>query len=260
MPAMIGQATASFKPVPRRWLQRAWGTPYIFVRQDWMALWPQLMRLPESGVRVLDAGCGEGNWTLELGTRRPGWSLVGLDRKEECVLAAETARRRLGLSNVSFVRSDFMDFVAETKYDVVLSVFSAHYLIEDGKGTELFGRFRMWLKPGGCLLLLGPRLEKEIPFVPRLPRPGVRPGFSFEELSLLCRANGLTVEILRGEVGMFGTLARQLYYVGSGPFPHLLLRLGLYPLQWAFSFLDARLTFEKERRAFTWLLVARAPG
>ena len=253
---MIGQATAALQPIPRRWLQRAWGMPYIPKRQDWAAMWPYLQQLPQEGVRLLDAGCGPGTWTLELAARRPGWSLLGLDM--ETPRAAQADRERLGLSNVEFAQAGFLDFQPPARFDVVLSIYSAHYLFEADRGVELFQRFRSWLKPGGRLFLLGPRREEEIPFVSWLPRPNLEYVFSLADLSRACEASQLAIEVVHGCVGRLGTMAKQLDCMADGPFRRLLLLSGLYPLQWLLSALDAQVHIRDQRPAFGWLLVARA--
>jgi SAM-dependent methyltransferase len=253
---MLGQAIAALEPISHRWLQHVWGYSDIHTRQKWMVVWPHLARLPENGLRLLDAGCGPGDWALELAARRPGWSVVGLDREEKSLQAAEAARRHLRLSNVSFVPSDFLDFQTAEPFDVVLSVCSAHYLVENGQGGELFQCIRTWLKSDGRLFLLGPRQVQEAPFVSWLPRPQWHSAFSFEDLSHLCQANELAIEILCGRIGPLGTLAKQLAWIGESRFR--LLARGLYPLQWVLTSLDARARLRNRQSTMMWLLVARA--
>ena len=59
---MLGRATAPLERIPRRWLQRIWGIPWIDSRQKWSLLWPTLGSLPETPMRLLDAGCGCGEF------------------------------------------------------------------------------------------------------------------------------------------------------------------------------------------------------
>ncbi len=252
---MLGRATASLEGVPRRWLQYLWGYAEIHARQQWVAVWPHLARLPKTGVSLVDAGCGAGRWTLELAARRPGWRVVGVDLEQSHVQRAETARQKLGLSNVSFIHSDFLDYRPEERFDVVLSVASAHYLVEAGKGTELFRCFRSWLKPQGSLLLLGPRRVCEAPFVPWLAHPPWHPVFSRDEFFYLCSANELVVEGLDGRIGRLGTLAKQLSWTCTGS--RRPLAIALYPFQWALSLIDAHVRLPSERSTLMWLLMAQ---
>jgi SAM-dependent methyltransferase len=252
---MIGQAISSCEPIPRRWLVRFWGYPDVHTRQKWMALKSALDRFPERGVRLLDAGCGSGKWALDLAARRPEWLIIGMDHDGKSVQVAESSRRKLGLSNVSFIESDFLEFKPTARFDVVLSVASAHYLVEAGKGELLFGCFKSWLKPGGRLLLIGPRRAAETPSVSWLPRPEGRLVFSFRELSRLCDRSGLTVETLCGRVGKLGTLAKQLGWAITGCLRPLMV--GVYPLQVVLCIFDDRMNFRNEQPSFIWLLIAR---
>jgi SAM-dependent methyltransferase len=206
---------------------------------------------------VLDAGCGGGRWTLELAARRPAWFVIGLDRDPDALTAAERGRRRLGLTNVAFVRSDFREFHASPKCDVVLSVCSAHYLAAAGEGREVFGCFQRCLKPGGRLLLYGPRRAQEAPFASWLPPLRWHDVFSSDDLLQLCRCSRLRVERLSGCVGRSGTLAKQLDALANGRARKVLLATGLYAIEWVCVLIDNRGTPAPEP-SLMWLLVASA--
>lgn len=253
---MIGQATAALASVPKRWLRRAWGIPYVQKRQDWHALWPHLRELPVTPRRLLDAGCGEGIWTLELAARRPAWTVVGVDRGP--VDAAERARLRLRLDNAAFVQSDFLAYEPSLRFDVVISVYSAHYLFEASLGDELLRQVRRWLVPGGLLLLLGPRRERDVPFVPWLPRPALDYVLTAEDVARACEAGGLVIETAHGAIGRLGVMAMQLACLGRGRSGERLVQLSSYPLRWALAAADARRQHESGA-TFAWLVAARAP-
>jgi SAM-dependent methyltransferase len=225
------------------------------VRQKWSALWPHLETLPPSGLRVLDAGSARGDWTLELAARRPGWRLVGLDREESQRRIAESSAAALGLRNVEWVTRDFFAFDPGPEFDVVLSVASAHYAATQGRGEELFARFRSWTRPGGLLVLLVPRREEEVPFWRGLSRPGWHPVFGGEALLTHCGRSGWEVETLRGVVGGIGMLAKQLDWTVAeslGP-AHALLQA--VPL--LVSSLERLGRPRSPRRSAFWALVAR---
>lgn len=255
---MLGRATARLAVPPRGWVRRVWGVADVHTRQKWTALWPVLAALPERGIRLLDAGCGAGAWSLELAARRPGWTIVGLDRDRAALDEAERARARLGLPNVSFVGEDFLAFGGDGRHDIVLSVASAHYLAEEGKGDALFERFGEWLAPDGRLVLLGPRRVDDVWFAPRLARPEWHAVFTAEELAALCARRGLRVEMLAGSIGPLGTLAKQLYWEAARRSAWL-TRLS-YPVQWLLSAVDARVPHHDARGTLMLLLVARAPA
>jgi SAM-dependent methyltransferase len=251
---MLGRATATLEPAPRRWLQRLWGVPDIHVRQKWAAIWPQLADLPTSRLRLLDAGCGDGRWTLELGSRRPAWQVTGVDCDGAAVAQAEAARERLDLDNVMFVNADFREASFDDRFDVVLSVASAHYLAAAGSGVELFRTFAGWLRPGGMLCLLGPRASGRNPFSPRLPHPPWHDVFSAGELVRFCAEAGLHVESLSGCIGPAAILAKQLSWASSNQ-PTAIRGL-LYPVEWLMTCVD-RLPTMQASGALMWLLKAR---
>lgn len=249
---MLGTAIAAAMPVPQRWMQQLWGLSEIHARQKWSAIEPYLSALP-GGLRLLDAGCGEGKWTLELAARHPTWQVQGVDMDETCIASANTLRATLGLANASFVLEDFLSFAPRECFDVVLSVASAHYLVENGDGQTLFKRFASWLAPGGTLMLLGPRVEHEVPMVPFLPSLATHTVFTRVMLEELCAGARLHVRTLRPAVGRCGTVAKQLAEFDGFLWP---VSIATFPLQLALTHLDEKCSTGAERSAF-WLLVAK---
>ena len=251
---MIGQATARVESSWKRHFQSAFGTPYFPSRQKWAAVWPRLSELPSSPLRVLDAGCGGGAWCSELAARRPKWSIVGLDRDAGRLLRAEEMARRLSLNNVSFAQSDFFSYAPQQQFDVVLSVCSAHYLAEQGKGEELFARFGSWLTSTGGLFLLGPRTVEESSYVGWLSEPDAHRVFSAIELEHLCTAAHLKIEQLVPVLSAAGAIAHQLTISPARGAPG---RAALFPIQVLLSWVDARQSVQLSKKSAWWFLVAR---
>lgn len=252
---MLGQHTAPLEAIPRRWVQTLWGYPEIHTRQKWSALWPYLNTLPHDRIKLLDAGCGTGRWSLELAARRPKWSVVGLDLDQKALREAESARRRLGLDNVSFVHSDFRNFQSTAGFDVVLSVSSVHYLVAAGEAEQLFEQFSRWLAPGGRLMILAPRRAEAALFMPGLPRPQYQGLSSSGELAALCDGAGFRIERLVGAIGKLGVLAKQLNLATTGWRRSWIV--AAYPFQWLISSLDRQNQCGGERRMLMWVLIAR---
>ncbi|HWR50082.1 MAG TPA: methyltransferase domain-containing protein [Bryobacteraceae bacterium] len=254
---MLGQSTAALEVGFRRGIQSVIGTPSIHERQKWMAAWPHLTRLPVCGVRVLDAGCGTGAWALELARLRPGWEIVGIDRDEVAVRAAEHARQRLRCSNVVFASADFLQYRPLALFDVVLSVHSAHYLAASGKGDAFFAAVRSWLNPGGRLMLLGPRRFDRAPFLSQLPGPK-QPWnvFSGDDLRRLCEQENLAVEVLQPTTSRLGAAAKQLAWATESR--GRLLSLVLWPIEWCLTAIDSRRRIQPADPSVGWLLIASA--
>jgi SAM-dependent methyltransferase len=233
---MIGRATAPVQPTARRLVQRVWGTADIDARQKWRAVWPAIGGLPRTGLRILDAGCGDGTWTLELARRRPAWRLIGIDRDAASIACAQSMAERLSIPRARFISTDFLDYQADAPFDAVLSVASAHYLVDEGRGDALFGRFASWLAPGGCLILYGPRRREDVPAFGGLPAPfDMRTVFAPDDLSRFCADAGLRVEVLSAVVHRMGTLAKQIRRLAGSSVP---ARALAYPIELALVGLD----------------------
>lgn len=256
---MLGQRTSRLVPPPVRWIQSVWGCRDIHARQKWPIFWRYLREFSGRRMRVLDAGCGDGSWTLELAARCPSWSLVGVDLDTSAIEKARSSATTLGLEACQFIDADFFEYAAEDSFDLILSVASAHYAADKGQGRSLFERFAQWLKPGGRLILLGPRSEGETPYLASLPRPPGRKVFTETQLRELCAAAGLEVECLTPRIGRLGGLAKQLQIIFDR-LPSLVGNGLLYPLTLLMAFADSVVGRRKLRRSVFWLLIAHKPA
>lgn len=166
---MIGQYLSPAYPPPWGWILRTWGLSDVHVRQKWQVVWPRLRRHARRSVRCLDAGCGDGLWTLELARRLPAWRFTGLDRDARALERGRGLGWQLGMQGVEWIESGFLGYHPPELYDLVLSINTAHYMIAAGLGAELFERFCEWLRPGGELILVVPRRLAETPAARCLP-------------------------------------------------------------------------------------------
>jgi tRNA (cmo5U34)-methyltransferase len=105
-----------------------------------------------AGDRILDLGCGAGNFTLRVLQDTPGLhchladlSRPMLDRATERVAAA-------GAASVTAVQSDLrsLDFPDAT-FDAILAGAVLHHLRDDNDWEAVFRQLHRWLKPGGRL-------------------------------------------------------------------------------------------------------------
>jgi SAM-dependent methyltransferase len=238
----------------KRISRRLWGTADLDVRQKWTALWRHLRHVTGNAA-VLDAGCGDGAWSLELAGRRPHWTVTGIDRDHCRIAKADATRRRLGFTNVSFAVADFQTFRCATNFDVVLSVASAHYLAEAGLGAELFHNFATWLNPGGRLILFGPRTHDEAPYWSRCAPPTRHTVFGSRQLAELTENAGLNLDLLKPVTGRAGALAKQISAFSGR---HGFLRLGCYPIEIALDVCDC-LTAPDDKGSCSWVVIATKP-
>ena len=101
--------------------------------------------IPVERGRLLDIGCGPGDFDRMLAEDRPGLEIVGLDESEAMVRRASRAHR---LPNLEFRRGSVEGFSAEEEFDFAVSVLSFHHWEEPVAGLEAIYRA---LKPGGRL-------------------------------------------------------------------------------------------------------------
>ncbi len=124
-------------------------------------------RTTPDATRILDVGCGAGNFTLRLRGKLPfghatlvDLSLPMLTRARERISAAgvevETHHRDVR-------EADF----PEASFDVILAAAVLHHLREDREWESVFQSFHRWLRPGGSLWIFD-LVTHEIPAVETL--------------------------------------------------------------------------------------------
>src|SRR5919197_4541070 len=119
---------------------------YAGMRRVALAVLDQTLR-GQTGLRILDAGCGTGGTTLEL--QRYG-EVVGIDLAWE---ALEPARGR-GLTELARASIERLPFASGT-FDVATS-FEVVYHLGVGSDTTALAEIHRVLKPGGTFLLRVP--------------------------------------------------------------------------------------------------------
>ncbi len=117
------------------------------------AIWPEESKLIEDyglpqGARVLDAGCGTGEFTFRLGAARPDFSITGVDILPERIAALGTR----ALSGPVFLAGDLfhLDF-PDGVFDFVVC---RHVLQSVPHPARAVAELARVLKPGGRIHLL----------------------------------------------------------------------------------------------------------
>ena len=75
---------------------------------------------PDQPVRVLDLGTGSGAIALAIARERPHAAVVATDRSAEALRIARGNAERLALSNVGWLRADWLRAFAASGFDVVV--------------------------------------------------------------------------------------------------------------------------------------------
>lgn len=106
-----------------------------------------------AGKRVLDLGCGDGTYTLELAAQGPA-VVVGLDPAAAAVQSAQAKARSLGLADrVQFEMGDVYALgalLADARFDTIVMRGVLHHLPDPARAIAQLAPFR------GTLILLEP--------------------------------------------------------------------------------------------------------
>ena len=104
--------------------------------------------------RLLDLGCGAGNFTLSVLNRVTplNCTLVDLSRA-----MLERARKRISAATsgtIETVQTDMRDLACgENCFDTILAGAVLHHLRDDRDWADMFQRLHKWLRPGGLLFV-----------------------------------------------------------------------------------------------------------
>jgi release factor glutamine methyltransferase len=74
-----------------------------------------------SSPRVIDVGTGSGCIAITIGSERSDSMIIASDISFDAILVAKENAKRLDVHNISFVHSDFLNFVKERSFDIVVS-------------------------------------------------------------------------------------------------------------------------------------------
>ncbi|MFE6834066.1 SAM-dependent methyltransferase [Streptomyces sp. NPDC057705] len=106
---------------------------------------------PRGDERVLDLGCGGGEWLLRALAARPRLHAEGVDISEDALAQARSAAGRLGLQErLVLHRQAAEEFVSPQPFDLVLSVGATHAF---GGLLPTLAAARGHLAPGGRVLI-----------------------------------------------------------------------------------------------------------
>lgn len=107
----------------------------------------------KSGLAVLDAGSGFGQYSYFIARHQPDWSVLGIDIKEDEVGSCQSFFHRSGIRNARFEVQDLTKYVSADTYDLIISVDVMEHILED---QQVFSNFFNSLKDNGVLLINTP--------------------------------------------------------------------------------------------------------
>jgi tRNA (cmo5U34)-methyltransferase len=118
--------------------------------------------------RVLDVGCGAGNYTLKLLQCLPNLDVTLVDLSQPML---DRARQRISAATGGHVRTlqgDIRDLdLGKQQFDIILAAAVLHHLRSDDQWQAVFAAFHRALTPGGSLWIFD-LVQSSIPAVQRL--------------------------------------------------------------------------------------------
>lgn len=117
-----------------------------------LPLVPGLVERLDTGISVLDLGCGRGRAMLQLAEAFPNSSFHGMDLSDDAIGWARAQADRRGLGNVTFMAQDLSDFDTAApagRYDLVTTFDAVH---DQAKPARMLKGIRRALADGGAYI------------------------------------------------------------------------------------------------------------
>lgn len=106
------------------------------------------------GMRVLDLGSGAGDICLLLAEMvAPGGSVIGLDVDDDALAHSRERAAAAGISNITFIHSDFADYVPDAPVDSIVGRLVLMYQTDP---AAALAKLTKYLRPGGVVAFLEP--------------------------------------------------------------------------------------------------------
>jgi tRNA (cmo5U34)-methyltransferase len=125
-------------------------------------------RVTPNATRLLDVGCGAGNYTLRLLQELPGLHVTLVDLSEPMLERARERVAQAGAADVTTLQADINELHLPTEaFDVVLASAVLHHLRDNAAWEAVFAKLCGSLAPGGSLWVFD-LVESSLPEVQAL--------------------------------------------------------------------------------------------
>ena len=102
--------------------------------------------------RVLDVGCGAGNYTLKLLQLLPHLDVTLNDLSQPMLERAQERISAVGVKTISVLQGDVRELeLGEAQFDIIMAAAVLHHLRGDEEWHKVFAEFHRALRPGGSV-------------------------------------------------------------------------------------------------------------
>jgi SAM-dependent methyltransferase len=162
--------------------------------------------------KVLDAGCGFGQYVFYVSGRLGTAEVTGIDVKEEQVDDCNSFFRKIGRGDrVKFLCADLTSFSAGESYDLAISVDVMEHILDD---RAVFSNICRALKPGGTLIISTPSdqggSDAHDHGEPGFIDEHVRDGYSIADITEKLHSAGFSTVSARYSYGWAGKISWKL--------------------------------------------------
>jgi len=156
--------------------------------------------------RILDAGCGAGEYSFYLAEKFPELQAEACDLFAEAVKKNRETQKKMNLSSIEFFQADIRKQLSRNQYDLIFSIDVLQGIREKEK---VFKAFNLALKKGGHLFLHIPFQNTKITVSKKgLPIDvGIKSTVSEGELLQAIKNAGFSIIESRKTFGFFGATA-----------------------------------------------------
>lgn len=106
---------------------------------------------PNKFLRILDLGCGPGFYSHKLA--KLGYIVTGVDISQKALDYAETKSKEDNLDNLSYLKTDILNFNIEESYDIILLLYFTYSNFSKKDRMNILKNIKKTLKPGGTFIL-----------------------------------------------------------------------------------------------------------
>jgi 2-polyprenyl-3-methyl-5-hydroxy-6-metoxy-1,4-benzoquinol methylase len=113
----------------------------------------------QSGIDVLDVGCGSGHAINVMAREFPASRFTGMDFSEQAIAAARAEAEAMGLTNVEFKLQDVAMLDAPAQFDFITAFDCIH---DQAQPRQVLKGIATELRPGGVFLMVDVRASSHV--------------------------------------------------------------------------------------------------